>query len=321
MYDHSHHDLAWDSTGTRYVVSSKDQRVHFIDARSSSVSAVIEHAHEGVKSVKLASLCDAAERVLTVSNGRGSLRQCKIWDPRRLQSEVHRVDVDHDSGVLMPFYDPHTGLLFLAGKGEAGIKYFEIPFNGSEIHTLSEYRSNVATRGMAMVSKRNLDVSQCEINRFLKLTSNSVEPVSFFVPRKSTSFQDDLYPNIYGDIAPHTMDEWMTGSNKMPKKISLFQADAFDRLSFISNSSEPATPTKLSPQKSVKFQSSNKNVIGESLVGEWIKAKEEQKAKNKRIDNISKTPIEDDLMEQITKAKKRILNLEQKLRKAGLRAD
>lgn len=37
---------------------------------------------------------------------------------------------------------------------------------------------------MAMIPKRGCDVMKCETARLLKLTSNSIEPLSFVVPRK-----------------------------------------------------------------------------------------------------------------------------------------
>lgn len=40
---------------------------------------------------------------------------------------------------------------------------------------------------MAMIPKRGCDVMKCETARLLKLTSNSVEPLSFVVPRKVRS--------------------------------------------------------------------------------------------------------------------------------------
>ena len=57
--------------------------------------------------------------------------------------------------------------------------------------------------------------------RLLKLTANSVEPLSFTVPRKSDSFQTDLYPDTAATEAAHTGAEWLAGSTKMPKVFSL----------------------------------------------------------------------------------------------------
>ena len=47
----------------------------------------------------------------------------------------------------------------------------------------------------AGVPKRGLDTGNCEIMRFLRLTQNAMEPVSFTVPRKGDQFQSDLYPD------------------------------------------------------------------------------------------------------------------------------
>ena len=53
---------------------------------------------------------------------------------------------------------------------------------------------------MARVPKRGLNIMGCETARLLKLTANSVEPLSFHVPRKSEAFQEDIFPGIYDMI-------------------------------------------------------------------------------------------------------------------------
>lgn len=49
---------------------------------------------------------------------------------------------------------------------------------------INEYRSTTAAKGMTMIPKRGLDIEKCETARFLKLTSNAVEPLHVYVPRK-----------------------------------------------------------------------------------------------------------------------------------------
>ena len=61
----------------------------------------------------------------------------------------------------------------------------------------------------------------CETARALKLTSNSVEPLSFRVPRKSDAFQDDIFPDTFSGEPSHTADEWWGGSDKEPETMSL----------------------------------------------------------------------------------------------------
>jgi len=162
--------------------------------------------------------------MLTVGFTKQSMRQLKIWDPRNTSTEVKKLDIDQAAGVIMPFYDPDTGLLYLAGKGDGNVRYYEIVGGNSavtDIFPISDFRSSVSAKGMAWVPKTSLNIMGCETARLLKLTSNSVEPLSFVVPRKSEAFQDDIYPDTASNIPAHSADEWLAGSSKGPVLISL----------------------------------------------------------------------------------------------------
>ena len=213
-------DVVWDYTGTTYTTSSKDKHVRIIDARSSSVVTKIDTAHEGAKSTKL-TYTGALDLLITVGFTRQSLRQFKIWDPRNTSQELKKMDVDQAAGVIMPFFDPDTNLLYLAGKGDGNVRFYEIQGDTPYCFPLSEQRSAVSAKGMAWVPKRGLNVMGCETARLLKLTTNSVEPLSFFVPRKSEQFQEDLYPNTSSNEPSHSADEWLSGSNRPPRLMSL----------------------------------------------------------------------------------------------------
>jgi len=43
----------------------------------------------------------------------------KIWDLKHLKQEIKTVDIDQAAGVIMPFFDADTNLLYLAGKVRA----------------------------------------------------------------------------------------------------------------------------------------------------------------------------------------------------------
>ena len=221
VHDQLIQDIVWDYTGAQYVTSSKDKNVRFIDGRSSTVSTMIENAHDGTKAMKLAWL-GKLDLLLTVGSSR-QMRQFKIWDPRNLSKEVKKVDVDQGAGTIMPFYDGDTSVLYLAGKGDGNIRYYEITSGDAYCYPLAEYRSNVSAKGMAMVSKRGLNYTQNETARLLKLTSTSVEPLSFMVPRKAKGFQEDLYPDTPSFEPVHaTPDDWLAcKSNPGPKLVSL----------------------------------------------------------------------------------------------------
>jgi coronin-1B/1C/6 len=238
-------DVVWDYMGTTYATSCKDKNIRIVDARSNAIAGVVENAHEGVKSFKLTYL-GPSNKLCSVGFTKQSQRQLKIYDPRNLSEDIKRVDIDQAAGVILPFYDPDTSLLYLAGKGDGNIRYYEIVDENPWCFPISEYRSTVAAKGMAMVPKRGLDVMKCETARMLKLTSNSVEPLSFIVPRKSDAFQEDIFPPSAAGIPAHSADEWFAGSNQEPVKISLAPGAEGP-----ASAARPAGNTSFTPPKSV----------------------------------------------------------------------
>lgn len=242
--EHLIQDIVWDYTGTVYATSSKDKHVRFVDARSATQAGIIETAHEGSKSIKLTYTGDL-DKLITVGFTRQSQRQFKIWDPRNTSVELKKVDIDQAAGVIMPFFDPDTKLLYLAGKGDGNIRYYEIVNEAPYAFPISELRSSVSAKGVAWVPKRGLNVGSCEIARLLKLTTSSVEPLSFIVPRKSEAFQEDLYPDTASIEPAHSADEWLAGSSLPPKTQSL-NPNGSTKIK-----STPNSPTKVfSPVKS-----------------------------------------------------------------------
>jgi coronin-1B/1C/6 len=213
-------DIVWDYNGNQYATSCKDKHIRLVDARSATVASTIETAHDGAKSVKL-TYAGNLNKLISVGFTRTSQRQFKIWDPRNVAQEVEKVDIDQAAGVIMPFYDQDTNLLYLAGKGDGNVRFYEITAEAPHAYPLSDFRSSVSAKGMAWVPKRGLDVMACESARLMKLTTTSVEPLSFCVPRKSDSFQDDLYPDTASNVASHTADEWLAGSDQPPLLMSM----------------------------------------------------------------------------------------------------
>jgi len=214
-------DLAWSWEGDNFATSCKDKNVRIVNARDGSVTNTITTAHEGAKSIKMTYL-GSTGLLLTCGFTKQSMRQFKIWDPRNTATHVKQVDVDQAAGVIMPFYDNDSNILYLAGKGDGNIRYYEIVGeNASDVFPISDYRSSVSAKGACWIPKHKLNVMKCETAKILKLTSNSVEPLSFVVPRKSDSFQDDIFPDTAGQTPAHTQDEWFGGSSKTPIMVSL----------------------------------------------------------------------------------------------------
>jgi coronin-1B/1C/6 len=213
-------DISWDYTGAMMAVSSKDKGLRIFDPRTGAVEIEKKEAHEGSKSMKLTWLGPKGTLV-SVGFTRQSQRQFKIWDIKKMDKEIKRVDIDQAAGVIMPFYDPDSSLLYLAGKGDGNVRYYEMTDSDPFCFPVSEYRSTTAAKGMAMIPKRGLNIMACETTRMLKLTSSSIEPLRFIVPRKSDAFQEDIFPDTFAGQPSLTADEWMAGENKPPVLMSL----------------------------------------------------------------------------------------------------
>jgi coronin-1B/1C/6 len=171
----------------------------------------------------------------------------KIWDPRNTSVELFQNDLDTASGVIMPFFDCDTNVMYLSGKGDGNVRSFDISPEGDtcSVTALFDFRSSVAAKGMAMVPKRGLNVTGNETARLLKLTTSTIEPLSFIVPRKAEGFQEDIFPDSFSGEPSHSSSEWLLGSDKPPMLASLNPS--------LSGSKSPGSPVKgLSRVQSVK---------------------------------------------------------------------
>ncbi|XP_072325726.1 coronin-6-like isoform X4 [Scyliorhinus torazame] len=155
-------------------------------------------------------------------------KKVRVIDPREqriiaktFDEPIALQEMDTSNGVLLPFYDPDSNIVYLCGKGDSSIRYFEITDEAPYVHYISTFSSKEPQRGMGFMTKRGLDVSRCEIARFFKLHERKCEPITMTVPRKSDLFQDDLYPDTQGPDAALDAEEWMSGKNADPILISL----------------------------------------------------------------------------------------------------
>jgi len=212
-------DVVWNYDGSKMVTSCKDKFVRIVDPRTGTTSASCE-AHDGTKTTKLEWLGNL-DKFVTVGFTRQSKRQFKIWDARKVEKELACQDIDQAAGVIMPFFDEDTSVLFLAGKGDGNIRYYEIVNEEPYQFYVSEYKNNVPCRGLAMLPKRACNVMECEVARFLKLTTSTIEPLKFIIPRKSELFQTDLYPDCRAPKAAIDATAFFSGKNANPVLMSL----------------------------------------------------------------------------------------------------
>jgi coronin-1B/1C/6 len=72
-----------------------------------------------------------------------------------------------------------------------------------------------------MLPKRVVNVNECEVTRLLKLTTSTVEPLRFIIPRKSDLFQSDIFPDARAPKAALSSDAFFDGKNANPVLMSL----------------------------------------------------------------------------------------------------
>lgn len=212
---------AWSYDGSIICTTCKDKKIRIVDPRASSITAEAA-GHTGVKGMR-ATWMGRTGNVFTVGFSRTSDRQFALWDPANLSQPIAQENIDTASGVLMPFYDADTNVLFLAGKGDGNIRYYEVTDNGTKIFYLDQYASSVPARGMCMMPKTSCNVGKCEIVRLLKVTTSMVEPISFKVPRKGGEevFQDDIFPPTAAPEPTVSAEEWTSGKTVEPRLVSL----------------------------------------------------------------------------------------------------
>ncbi|KAK8827378.1 hypothetical protein WA538_003341 [Blastocystis sp. DL] len=211
-------DLHWNYSGSLFCVSTKDKMNRIFDPRENRVVGEWS-PHDGTKCSKMAWLGDSPH-VVTAGFNRTSQREYKLWDLRALAKPLSHESLDQASGTLFPFFDTDTKILYLAGKGDGNIRYFEV--KDSSLCPLSQYSSTVSARGLCMLPKSACNVNKCEIAVILKLTPRGdVEPLPFILPRKFEGYQPDVYPPTFAGVPALSNEEWRCGENKNPVLRSL----------------------------------------------------------------------------------------------------
>ena len=100
-----------------------------------------------------------------------------------------RRKLDEYAGIPFSYYDEDTTLLYIAGKGESNINFYQYsPESPNIIDYLQNYKSKEPQKGLSFMPKRCVDVMKCEVGRGVRLTAKSVEYISFKVPRKAGNY-------------------------------------------------------------------------------------------------------------------------------------
>ncbi|XP_044300752.1 coronin-2B isoform X2 [Varanus komodoensis] len=212
--------MSFNTDGSRFCTTCKDKKLRVIEPRSGKVLQEASCKNHRVNRVVY---LGNMKRLLTTGVSRWNTRQIALWDQEDLAMPLIEEEIDGLSGLLFPFYDADTHMVYLAGKGDGNIRYYEISTEKPYLTYLMEFRSPAPQKGLGVMPKHGLDVSACEVFRFYKLITlkGLIEPISMIVPRRSETYQEDIYPMTPGTEPALTPDEWLSGMDRDPILMSL----------------------------------------------------------------------------------------------------
>jgi len=215
----------WNENGSLIATTCKDKLLRVFDPRATGATMKGNSLEGGKKSSVV--WIDNHAKIVVCGFGKSNSRQYALYDPRKLGDPVlPPVDIDAAASVIIPHYDPDTSILYLAGKGDATVRYYELVDEDPCVHFLTDFRDNESMKGACFLPKSSCDTKSCEIAICYRLMKDWVSPVSFQVPRKSDLFQADIFPDTYSGVPVMTAAEWIEGGNKAPQKKSMKPGDA-----------------------------------------------------------------------------------------------
>ncbi|RKF82156.1 Coronin-like protein crn1 [Golovinomyces cichoracearum] len=242
--------LSWSANGAMLATTSRDKKLRIWDVRQERPAHEVT-GHSGAKNSRVVWMGEH-NRLATTGFSKMSDRQMALWDVGNPNEPIGGfMLLDSISGVNMPFWDDGTQCLYLGGKGDGNIRYFE--YENDKFEFLSEYKSAEPQRGLAFVPRRGINVHENEIMRAYKTVNDSyIEPISFTVPRRAEVFQSDIYPPAIGLKPAMSATEWLDGKDGLPAKIdleSIYQGNApvevaSDYKPFVPVSASAPTPVK-----------------------------------------------------------------------------
>lgn len=209
------YSISWNRDGSLFATTCKDKQIRVIDPRLGTIVTQGE-GHQGSKASKVIFLDKV--RLFTTGFSKMSERQIAVWNIDNTFKPLRIENLDVSSGIIFPHYDYDTKIVFLAGKGDGNIRYYEMVEDAPYFHYLCQYLSSSPQRGLGLMPKRGLDVHRCEIVRFYKLHTmkDLIEPLSMIVPRKSELFQEDIFPPTSGVFSSMSATDWIDGASKDP---------------------------------------------------------------------------------------------------------
>ncbi|KAJ6582118.1 microtubule binding protein [Mycena capillaripes] len=229
--------IAFSPTGTLLATTCRDRKLRLFDPRAGGDAVRVADGHGGIKGSRVVWM-GGHDRIATTGFSKMSDRQVAVWETGGL-GNIKTIVLDQSAGVMMPFWSDNN-ILFLAGKGDGNIRYYE--YESDSLHALSEHKSSDPQRGMCFLPRRALSVADCEIARAYKIAGSSVEPIAFIVPRKADSFQSDIFPPAPSSEPSLSAAEFFAGQTAPLRLVSLEDGVSFSGSASAASSTPYSAP-------------------------------------------------------------------------------
>ncbi|XP_060828733.1 coronin-7 isoform X2 [Bombus pascuorum] len=292
--------LAWSPCGQYLASTCKDGKLRVYKPRSSDMPVKTGKGPVGTRGARVVWALKG-QFLVVLGFDKVSERQIYVFKMDNLNTPLTTVGLDVSPAILMPYYDEDSSTLFLTGRGDSTIYAFEVTEEPPYCCPLSHHRCSSLHQGLSFLPKNRCDVASVEFASALRLTNNTIEPLSFTVPRiKSELFQDDLFPPTKVTWKPTmTATEWFNGANKQACRISL-KPPGMDNLTENQGQGVVTAPVAAKQQSATPFSVSAQpfNRLG------WnpdVKAKQEeiQKTMSNFVGDVIQCSLEQDHMEGV----------------------
>ncbi len=289
--------LDWDFFGNTLCGVFKDKSLRVMDPRQETVALESTNSHKGNKSSRALWLSgrnqpsDSGNFIVTCGFSNQAKREMFLWDTRKFEKPIWTNNIDDNSGVIYPYFDECTGLLFLVGRGDGNIRYYE--FADSSIFYINDHRSTTPQRGFCLYPKRVVEKDKNEIVKCLKLENTCIQTLSFCVPRRADVGSADLYPPCpNGQPAIPSVDSWLIRGDAAlvsPAMDGIFTPGASPRVSIAPGISPLTNRTNILPPSADSVICKHTDEEFKQLKHQLATAHkqiEEQQNKIQRLENI-----------------------------------
>jgi hypothetical protein len=162
--------------GSLLGAMSKAKTVNIFDPRKEG-SVLSANTHEGTRPQKLAWL-GQPNQVFTAGFSKIAEKEYAVFDLRDMSQPLVRRRLDEHAGIPFSYFDEETNLLYIAGKGETNINFYQYsPESPNIIDFLQNFKGKEPQKGFSFMPKRTVDAMACEIGRGVRLTAKTVEYV------------------------------------------------------------------------------------------------------------------------------------------------